>query len=138
MPGQFRGPEHRDRHSPTATTFAHAFKLTTTATSPIDGGVRRRTPSRDLPQFGADVRRRGRSNDTITVHPNFGGSVDVQGDSGRRHDPTPSAALGRGATGMPAPTRSRWRRSSSPPPGFSAAYGGAGDDTISAQAGLRT
>lgn len=107
--------------------FAHAFKLTTGHIA-IDGGSGADTIE-DLPQFGADVRG-GAGNDTITVHPNFGGSVDVQGDAGDDTIHAISASgVVRGDAGADQITLATFVE---PPAGFSAAYGGAGDDTISA------
>jgi Ca2+-binding RTX toxin-like protein len=107
--------------------FAHAFKLTTGHVA-IDGGPGADTIE-DLPQFGADVTG-GAGNDTITVHPNFGGSVDVHGDAGNDTITAQSASgVVRGDAGADQITLATFVE---PPGGFSAAYGGAGDDTISA------
>jgi Ca2+-binding RTX toxin-like protein len=107
--------------------FAHAFKLTTGHIA-IDGGPGADTIE-DLPQFGAEVTG-GTGNDTITVHPNFGGSVDVHGDTGN-DTITAIVASGvvRGDAGADQITLSTFVET---PTGFSAAYGGAGNDTISA------
>jgi Ca2+-binding RTX toxin-like protein len=107
--------------------FAHAFKLTTGYIA-IDGGSGADTIE-DLPQFGAEVTG-GTGNDTITVHPNFGGSVDVHGDAGNDTiDAISASGLVRGDAGADQITLSTFVE---PPAGFSAAYGGAGDDAISA------
>lgn len=107
--------------------FAHAFKLSTGHIA-IDGGPGADTIE-DLPQFGADVTG-GAGNDTITVHPNFGGSVDVDGNAGDDTIHAISASgIVRGDAGADQITLTTFIE---PPSGFSAAYGGAGDDTIAA------
>jgi hypothetical protein len=107
--------------------FAHAFKLTTGHIA-IDGGPGADTIE-DLPQFGADVTG-GSGDDTITVHPNFGGSVAVDGDAGDDTITAQSASgVVRGDAGADQITLATFVE---PPAGFSAAYGGAGDDAISA------
>jgi Ca2+-binding RTX toxin-like protein len=107
--------------------FVHAFKLSLGHVA-IDGGPGADTIE-DLPQFGADVTG-GTGNDTITVHPNFGGSVDVHGDPGNDTITAISASgVVRGDAGADQITLQTFVE---PPAGFSAAYGGAGDDTVSA------
>jgi Ca2+-binding RTX toxin-like protein len=107
--------------------FVHAFKLSTGHIA-VDGGPGADTIE-DLPQFGADVTG-GPGDDTITVHPNFGGSVDVDGDAGNDTISAISASgIVRGDAGADHITLATFVE---PPAGFSAAYGGAGDDTISA------
>jgi Ca2+-binding RTX toxin-like protein len=107
--------------------FAHAFKLSTGHIA-ISGGSGADTIE-DLPQFGADVTG-GSGNDTITVHPNFGGSVDVHGDTGNDAITAISASgVVRGDAGADQITLSTFVE---PPAGFSAAYGGFGNDTIAA------
>jgi len=107
--------------------FAHAFKLTTGHIA-IDGGSGADTIE-DLPQFGADVSG-GTGNDTITVHPNFGGSVDVHGDAGNDTiTAIVSSGVVRGDAGADQIALSTFVET---PTGFSAAYGGFGDDEISA------
>ena len=107
--------------------FAHAFKLSIGHIA-INGGTGDDTIE-DLPQFGADVTG-GSGDDTITVHPNFGGSVDVAGDAGDDTITAQSASgVVRGDAGADQITLATFVE---PPAGFSAAYGGAGADTISA------
>jgi Ca2+-binding RTX toxin-like protein len=92
----------------------------------IDGGSGNDTIG-DFPQSGADVDG-GLGDDTITVRPNFGGSVDVHGDLGR-DSITATAASGTvdGGAGDDDITLTNFVN-----PAVSAAYGGLGDDTITA------
>jgi Ca2+-binding RTX toxin-like protein len=107
--------------------FAHAFKFSTGHIA-IDGGAGDDTIE-DLPQFGADVTG-GTGSDTITVHPNFGGSVDVDAGAGNDEiDAISASGIVRGGIGADHITLTTFVE---PPAGFSAAYGGAGDDAISA------
>jgi Ca2+-binding RTX toxin-like protein len=107
--------------------FAHAFKLTTGHIA-ITGGSGADTIE-DLPQFGADVSG-GAGDDTITAHPNFGGAIDVHGDTG---DDTISAISASGLVdGDNGDDHIVLNAFVEPPSGFTAAYGGAGSDTISA------
>jgi Ca2+-binding RTX toxin-like protein len=107
--------------------FAHAFKFTTGHIA-ISGGSGADTIE-DLPQFGADVSA-GAGDDTITVHPNFGGVVGVHGDAG---DDTITAITASGIVdGDAGDDQIALNTFVEPPAGFTAAYGGAGGDTISA------
>jgi Ca2+-binding RTX toxin-like protein len=107
--------------------FAHAFKFTLGHIA-VSGGPGADIIE-DLPEFGADVTG-GTGNDTITVHPNFGGSVDVHGDAGSDTINALSASgVVRGDAGADHITLTTFVE---PPAGFSAAYGGVGDDTIAA------
>jgi Ca2+-binding RTX toxin-like protein len=107
--------------------FAHAFKLTTGHIA-INGGTGDDTIE-DLPQFGADVSG-GSGDDTITAHPNFGGAIDVHGDAGDDTINAISASgLVDGGTGGDHIVLNAFVE---PPAGSTAAYGGAGRDTISA------
>jgi Ca2+-binding RTX toxin-like protein len=106
---------------------AHAFKFSTGHIA-ISGGSGADTVE-DLPEFGADVSG-GAGNDIITVHPNFGGSVNVHGDAGSDQITATSASgVVYGDAGSDQITLNTFIE---PPAGFSAAYGGAGDDTIAA------
>ena len=108
--------------------FAHAFKLSLGHVA-ISGGTGADTIE-DSPQLGADVSG-GPGDDTITVHPNFGGRVNVHGDSGRDTISAISASgVVDGDTGDDQITLTTFVE---PSPGVSAAYGGWGDDTISAE-----
>jgi hypothetical protein len=108
--------------------FAHAFKLSFGHVA-IRGGTGDDTIE-DSPQLGADVSG-GPGDDTITVHPNFGGRVDVHGDSGRDAITAISASgVVDGDAGDDQITLTTFVE---PSPGASAAYGGPGDDTISAE-----
>lgn len=104
---------------------AHAFKVSFGHIA-IDGGAGNDTIS-DAPQSGADVDG-GLGDDTITVHPNFGGSVDVHGGLGR-DSITAGSASGTvdGGPGDDVITLTNFVN-----PSVSAAYGGLGDDTITA------
>jgi Ca2+-binding RTX toxin-like protein len=104
---------------------AHAFKVSFGHIA-IDGGAGNDTIS-DAPQSGADVDG-GLGDDTITVHPNFGGSVDVHGDLGR-DSITAGSASGTvdGGSGDDDIALTNFVN-----PSVSAAYGGLGDDTITA------
>jgi Ca2+-binding RTX toxin-like protein len=104
---------------------ARAFKVSFGHIA-IDGGAGNDTIS-DSPQSGADVDG-GLGDDTITVHPNFGGSVDVHGGLGR-DSITAASASGTvdGGVGDDDITLHTFLN-----PAFSAAYGGPGDDTITA------
>jgi hypothetical protein len=83
----------------------------------------------DLPQFGAEVSG-GSGNDTILVRPNFGGDVDVHGDSGNDSITAMSATgVVNGDTGDDDITLFTVI---DPLDGASAAYGGSGDDSITA------
>jgi Ca2+-binding RTX toxin-like protein len=107
--------------------FAHAFKFSLGHVA-ISGGPGADIIE-DLPEFGADVTG-GTGNDTITVHPNFGGSVDVHGDAGNDTiNALGASGVVRGDAGADQITLSTFVEA---PTGFSAAYGGAGDDAISA------
>jgi Ca2+-binding RTX toxin-like protein len=83
----------------------------------------------DLPQFGAEVSG-GTGDDTILVQPNFGGSVDVHGDWGD-DSITAVTAVGvvNGDAGDDEITLTSFV---DPHGGTSSAYGGFGDDHISA------
>jgi Ca2+-binding RTX toxin-like protein len=108
--------------------FAHAFKLSLGHIA-ISGGTGADTIE-DLPELGADVSG-GPGDDEITVHPNFGGVVDVHGDSGRDTISAISASgVVDGDSGDDQITLTTFVE---PSPGASAAYGGWGDDTISAE-----
>jgi Ca2+-binding RTX toxin-like protein len=104
---------------------ARAFKVSFGRVA-IDGGAGNDTIG-DSPQSGADVDG-GLGDDTITVHPNFGGSVDVHGGLGR-DSITAASASGTvdGGVGDDDITLHTFLN-----PAFSAAYGGPGDDTITA------
>jgi Ca2+-binding RTX toxin-like protein len=109
--------------------FAHAFKLSR-GTVAISGGPGDDTIE-DLPQSGADVSG-GPGDDTITVHPNFGGRVDVDGDAGSDSITAMSASgVVNGGAGADHITLNGLVELV---PGTSAAYGGAGADTITANA----
>jgi Ca2+-binding RTX toxin-like protein len=83
----------------------------------------------DSPQFGAEVSG-GLGDDTILVHPNFGGSVDVHGDWGNDSITAVSASgVVNGDAGDDEITLATFLN---PPGGTSAAYGGFGDDSITA------
>jgi hypothetical protein len=83
----------------------------------------------DLPQLGAEVSG-GPGVDTITVHPNFGGVVDVHGGLG---DDVISAVSATGVVdGDAGDDEITLFTFIDPPGGASAAYGGLGDDTINA------
>jgi Ca2+-binding RTX toxin-like protein len=86
----------------------------------------------DLPQSGADVDG-GLGDDIITVHPNFGGHVDVHGGLGR-DTITAISASGTvdGDLGDDKITLTTFVN-----PAVSAAYGGLGDDTITADGDTR-
>ena len=109
---------------------ARAFKLGLGSIA-IQGGTGADTID-DSPQFGADVDG-GAGDDIITVHPNFGGHVDVAGGLGR-DTITAIAASGTvdGGLGDDDITLTNFVE---PSPGASAAYGGFGDDTITADSG---
>jgi Ca2+-binding RTX toxin-like protein len=108
--------------------FAHAFKFSLGHVA-IRGGTGADTIE-DSPQLGADVSG-GPGDDKITVHPNFGGSVDVHGDGGRDEIAAISASgVVDGDSGDDEITLTTFVELS---PGASAAYGGLGDDTISAE-----
>jgi Ca2+-binding RTX toxin-like protein len=104
---------------------ASAFKVSFGRIT-IDGGTGNDTVS-DSPQSGADVDG-GLGDDTITVHPNFGGSVNVHGGLGR-DSITAASASGTvdGGLGDDDITLVTFVN-----PSVSAAYGGVGDDTITA------
>jgi hypothetical protein len=95
----------------------------------VDGGAGNDTIG-DFPQSGADVDG-GLGDDTITVRPNFGGSVDVHGGLGR-DSITATAASGTvdGDLGDDDITLTNFVN-----PAVSAAYGGLGNDTITADQG---
>ncbi len=107
---------------------ASAFKLSFGHIA-IDGGAGNDTIS-DSPQSGANVDG-GLGDDTITVHPNFGGAVDVHGGLGR-DSITAIAASGTvdGGLGDDDIALTNFVN-----PSVSAAYGGLGDDTITAEQG---
>jgi Ca2+-binding RTX toxin-like protein len=95
----------------------------------IDGGAGNDTIS-DSPQSGANVDG-GLGDDTITVHPNFGGAVDVHGGLGRDSITAVSASgTVDGGLGDDDIALTNFVN-----PTVSAAYGGLGDDTITADQG---
>jgi hypothetical protein len=108
--------------------FAHAFKLSLGHIA-ISGGTGADTIE-DSPQLGADVRG-GPGDDTITVHPNFGGVVDVHGDGGR--DEINAISASGVVDGDSDDDQITLTTFVEPSPGASAVYGGLGDDTISAE-----
>jgi Ca2+-binding RTX toxin-like protein len=109
--------------------LAHAFKLSRGNVA-ISGGPGDDTIE-DLPQSGADVSG-GPGDDIITVHPNFGGRVDVDGDAGSDSITAMSASgVVNGGAGADHITLNGLVELV---PGTSAAYGGAGADTITANA----
>jgi hypothetical protein len=113
--------------------FAHAFALAFPLSGiTITGGYGDDTIE-DLPQSGAYVSG-GPGADTITVHPNFGGKVGVHGDGG---DDSITAISATGVVdGDAGEDQITLRTFVEPPSGTpSAAYGGTGDDTISAEGG---
>ena len=104
----------------------HAFKLSTGSIR-ISGGAGN-DAIEDLPQSGAAVSG-GVGADTITVHPNFGGRVDVHGDAGNDSITAISAAgIVEGGADRDAITLTNFVDPFSGP--GSAAYGGLGNDTI--------
>ncbi|HEX6620248.1 MAG TPA: hypothetical protein VF024_11345 [Solirubrobacteraceae bacterium] len=109
---------------------ARAFKLGQGSIA-IDGGTGADTIS-DSPQSGADVDG-GSGDDTITVHPNFGGDVDVEGGLGR--DTITAIAASGTVDGGIGDDDIALTNFVEPSPGASAAYGGLGDDTITADGG---
>jgi Ca2+-binding RTX toxin-like protein len=107
---------------------ARAFKVSFGSVA-IDGGAGDDTIE-DAPQSGADVDG-GLGDDTITVHPNFGGSVDVHGGLGRDSITAVSASgTVNGDLGDDEITLTTFVN-----PAVSAAYGGLGDDRITADGG---
>ena len=107
---------------------ARAFKVSFGHIA-IDGGAGNDTIS-DSPQSGANVDG-GLGDDTITVHPNFGGSVDVNGGLGRDSITAVSASgTVDGGPGDDDITLTNFVN-----PAVSAAHGGLGDDTITADQG---
>lgn len=112
--------------------FAHAFTLAFGIDGVrITGGTGDDTIE-DLPEFGANVSG-GPGADTITVHPNFGAPVDVHGDAGDDSITATSASgVVNGDAGDDVITLQTFVH---PPSAVTAAYGGAGDDRISATGG---
>jgi Ca2+-binding RTX toxin-like protein len=104
---------------------ARAFKVSFGRVA-IDGEAGNDTID-DAPQSGADVDG-GPGDDTVTVHPNFGGGVDVHGGLGRDTIAAFSASgTVAGDLGDDQITLTNFVN-----PAVSAAYGGLGDDTITA------
>jgi hypothetical protein len=83
----------------------------------------------DSPQFGAEVSG-GQGDDTILVHPNTGGSVDVHGDWGE--DFITAVAASGVVDGDVGDDKITLTSFVNPPGGTSSAYGGFGDDRITA------
>ena len=109
--------------------FAHASRLNQGSIA-INGGPGADTIE-DLPQSGAAVSG-GPGDDKITVHPNFGGRVDVDGGPGDDSITAISAAgVVDGGAGADDITLNGLVEVV---PGTSAAYGGVGADTITASA----
>lgn len=109
--------------------FAHAFKLSEGGIA-ISGSTGADTIE-DLPQSNADVSG-GPGDDTITVHPNFGGRVDVDGDTGA--DSITAISASGVVNGGAGDDDIMLNGLVQPAPGTSSAHGGSGADTITASA----
>jgi hypothetical protein len=107
---------------------ARAFALTALKRLRMTGGSGDDTIE-DLPQTGAEVSG-GPGDDTILVHPNFGGRVDVDGDWGNDSITAMSASgVVNGGVGDDEITLTSFIDL---PGAASSAYGGFGDDAITA------
>jgi Ca2+-binding RTX toxin-like protein len=109
---------------------ARAFKLGEGSVA-IEGGTGADTIN-DSPQSGAEVDG-GAGDDAITVHPNFGGDVDVEGGLGV--DTIAAIAASGTVDGGPGDDDITLTNVVDSSSGASAASGGLGDDTITADSG---
>lgn len=107
---------------------ARAFVLTALRRLRMTGGSGDDTIE-DLPQTGAEVSG-GSGDDTILVHPNFGGRVDVDGDWG--NDSITAVSASGVVTGDVGDDEITLTSFIDLPDRTSSAYGGFGDDRITA------